>query len=1051
MSTFEGTLEGWWQDAATITVGATGATAGSQAMQVDAAGGWKLAAKFNAKFVRDPLSHKGAKITADVTAFEADMTSTWMQVGMVVNGQNNDDNGPHNNIGWQDLGLKDALRDGQPHTLSWELPEALTDKIAGVTEDISWFELCLISNVDGASVTKFYVDNIQISYPDTTSVLVSDFEDGFDGWGSQDGWRVGILSLGATGATEGAQAMQVEGPGGWQQMAKIDLKPYGAALANQGASIAADVTAFPADMTTAWMQVEMIFNGAAPVGWSGLGGQGVTLDGQPHTVTWAVPDDMVAKIAEGVEALSYFELVLVSNMDSASTAKFYIDNIRITGVPATPTDVPKSTDLVIGNWELDLDGWVANGADANYSDTNGVTLDGHSLSVYVETGAWNQGLLTLDLLDPNNAAILAAFKANTKITVDVTRIVADWPTPPDLGVQNLDWDEILLIIDAGGEGWGMDWDAMTGTGNWSKQANWLPRNGRDETIRATWDYSRFLPQMNFDNMTWCRIQIGINANDSDYTGWVKFYLDNMKLSGGGVAIGPQPANRARDVDPRTMLRWSGGAYAQSFNVYLGLDADEVLAASGATNPAVTFATVDANSFDPSGLEFNTQYFWRVDAVNDVNPDSPWTGPVWSFTTAKFVVVDDFETYTNYSPNRVFQTWRDGAGFSADEFFPKYEGNGTGSIVGFDPSWGNIMETENAHSGQAMPMDYDNKELKISEAVRTWAEPQNWTSYEYLTVWVRGLAENGADRLYLKLKDGAGAAETEAHPEAAILNNLEWTEWKVPMSDFAAVNLAAITEMTIGVGDSASPKASSGRLFVDDIRLYPLPLVFLDPDHLVVGRASAAPVIDGVGNGVWADVTAIPMLITEMTNTASAAPENAADLSASFKALYDDTNFYLFVDIQDSLVDLTFSDYQGDGIEVYFDGDYSHGDRYDGINDNQIRITAGDIQLADINSSLPIEGTQFKVLRTAGGYAIEAAFPLSALQIYPSADPAPVLDAGGNPIPGTGIAPNNVIGFEMQINDDDGGGRQTLMRWYSDDNNSYQNPGLFGQARLVGTN
>jgi len=194
-----------------------------------------------------------------------------------------------------------------------------------------------------------------------------------------------------------------------------------------------------------------------------------------------------------------------------------------------------------------------------------------------------------------------------------------------------------------------------------------------------------------------------------------------------------------------------------------------------------------------------------------------------------------------------------------------------------------------------------------------------------------------------------------------------------------------------------------------------------------------------------------MLITEMTNTASAAPENAADLSASFKALYDDTNFYLFVDIQDSLVDLTFSDYQGDGIEVYFDGDYSHGDRYDGINDNQIRITAGDIQLADINSSLPIEGTQFKVLRTAGGYAIEAAFPLSALQIYPSADPAPVLDAGGNPIPGTGIAPNNVIGFEMQINDDDGGGRQTLMRWYSDDNNSYQNPGLFGQARLVGTN
>jgi hypothetical protein len=37
---------------------------------------------------------------------------------------------------------------------------------------------------------------------------------------------------------------------------------------------------------------------------------------------------------------------------------------------------------------------------------------------------------------------------------------------------------------------------------------------------------------------------------------------------------------------------------------------------------------------------------------------------------------------------------------------------------------------------------------------------------------------------------------------------------------------------------------------------------------------------------------------------------------------------------------------------------------------------------------------------------------------------------------------------MQINDDDGGGRETLLRWYSDNNDSYQNPSLFGQARLI---
>jgi hypothetical protein len=44
------------------------------------------------------------------------------------------------------------------------LPEALTSAIAGTDENIAWFELVLVSNLDGASVTKFYIDNIQLIY-----------------------------------------------------------------------------------------------------------------------------------------------------------------------------------------------------------------------------------------------------------------------------------------------------------------------------------------------------------------------------------------------------------------------------------------------------------------------------------------------------------------------------------------------------------------------------------------------------------------------------------------------------------------------------------------------------------------------------------------------------------------------------------------------------------------------------------------------------------------------------------------------------------------------
>jgi len=183
------------------------------------------------------------------------------------------------------------------------------------------------------------------------------------------------------------------------------------------------------------------------------------------------------------------------------------------------------------------------------------------------------------------------------------------------------------------------------------------------------------------------------------------------------------------------------------------------------------------------------------------------------------------------------------------------------------------------------------------------------------------------------------------------------------------------------------------------------------------------VIDGQWDAIWNDVNETQCLITEMVNTDSNTPEDANDLSAVFKAFYDDTNFYIFVEIKDSLIDYEFSDHNGDGVEIYFDGDNNHSDSYDGVNDNQIRITVDDVAIEDIDSSLPI--------------------------IYPSEDRAPLLDADGVEIPDSGIAPNNVIGFEIQINDNDSaGGRETIMRWYSDDNNSYQDPSLFGQARLI---
>lgn len=685
------------------------------------------------------------------------------------------------------------------------------------------FEIA-VSPTDNTTGSNLYIDDVQLlgsSAPPPASVVVSDFEGDLNGWYT-DTWTAGTISLSTTGATTGAQAMQVEGPGGWQQMTKVDAKPHMAALGTRGVKITVDVTAFEADMTTTWMQVGMVINcqnnddnGANNnLGWNDLGTQDIARDGQPHTLTWLIPDEVADKIAVADDTIGWFELLLISNADEASVVKFYIDNVQIAGIPLP---AGKSSDFIIGNWEQDLDNWVVGGnADVRYSDTNGVTLDDYSLDVYTPTGEWNTDVLMLNLLDPNQAAVLEAFKTNTKISVDVTRLVVDWPTDDIPG-----WNEILMVINAGGDGWST-WQLL------GKLAGWRQTDG-DRTITATWGYAPYLSQIDFDNLTWCELRLGINANDPDYGGWVWFYIDNMRLSGGGIPLNPQPANGAKDVNVETLLSWSGGMFAASHNLYLGTSRSAVAAADGNDTPDVLFVGLDGTSFDPNSLDFNTEYFWRIDAVNDVNPDSPWAGAVWAFTTGNFLVVDDFESYTNESPNRLFQTWVDGWGYSEDDFLPEGDpGNGTGMAVGHDiwtqgTPYTTVVETEIVHGGsQSMPLYYDNADTGISEAERTWAEPQDWTinGFNALKLFVQGKEDNGADRLYVKVEDSVGNVATVPYSDTSIVTTAQWTEWVIPHGDLTAadVNMASVAKMTIGVGDQGNPTQAAGLLYVDDIRI-----------------------------------------------------------------------------------------------------------------------------------------------------------------------------------------------------------------------------------------
>ena len=101
-----------------------------------------------------------------------------------------------------------------------------------------------------------------------------------------------------------------------------------------------------------------------------------------------------------------------------------------------------------------------------------------------------------------------------------------------------------------------------------------------------------------------------------------------------LAYGPEPRDGAMIEATWIQLEWKAGACAVTHDVYMGTDYDAVSAGAEATflgnvdEPSILVGTT-GRPF-PDGLQPGTTYYWRVDEVNDVNDNSPWTGDVWSF-------------------------------------------------------------------------------------------------------------------------------------------------------------------------------------------------------------------------------------------------------------------------------------------------------------------------------------------------------------------------------------------------------------------------------------
>jgi len=196
-----------------------------------------------------------------------------------------------------------------------------------------------------------------------------------------------------------------------------------------------------------------------------------------------------------------------------------------------------------------------------------------------------------------------------------------------------------------------------------------------------------------------------------------------------VAREPNPASGAKDVPIGAIgaladvtLSFRAGREAAKHNVYLSDNSQAVI---DGTAPVTT---VTQARYGPLSPDLGKVYYWRVDEVNEAETPTTWRGDVWDFTTQQYFVVDDFEDYNDFQPDRIFDTWIDGWGVPAN-----------GSQVGY--AMPPFAERAIVHSGkQSMPFDYNNTAgVAYSEAERTFASSQDWTvrGAKTLTLWFKG--------------------------------------------------------------------------------------------------------------------------------------------------------------------------------------------------------------------------------------------------------------------------------------------------------------------------
>ncbi|MBN2000408.1 hypothetical protein JW935_22855, partial [candidate division KSB1 bacterium] len=154
--------------------------------------------------------------------------------------------------------------------------------------------------------------------------------------------------------------------------------------------------------------------------------------------------------------------------------------------------------------------------------------------------------------------------------------------------------------------------------------------------------------------------------------------------------------------------------------------------------------------------------------------------------------------------------------------------------------------------------------------------------------------------------------------------------------------------------------------------------------LVVPKTSIPPVIDGeLDTLAWCYVG--ETICNKIDNADAAEPDDWFDLFGSLRMMFDDTYLYIWLEVQDDIINAEGGDYNYDGVEIYFDADNSKTEgAYDGIDDLQTRFNVGEETTDQIDTGYGTstawdfvkDDIEYVVLESDYGWNAEIAIPLA---------------------------------------------------------------------------